>query len=422
MALWNFTIPDTSPIFTYQPYADGFGLQSGWQTWYTVSGFNKNPGDSSHGDSFHLTSLDGAEVSLEFYGSAIYLYGTANASYEVVLDDAAQSLSATTDLLYSSDGLIEEHHVVTLRARPSSTTQQLGFSHAVVSASPGGKTSTQVFHDNFDTSLSYSGQWTTNTVQGIPNNTVTAPFHQTVDAGASAQMNFSSAVAVAVHASTNFGHGLYSVSLDGVPQIYNGSTFWLVTDTVIFFQSGLDPTRVYALDMINMSGGGKLTLSSVVTYQVDQPQPPNTTGTPAATRGTSSHTAKVAEIAGPVAGVVVVLGLVSVFFWLRSRKRRVDPAASISPLILPQSAPSEMAQTRTPSARKGNGPALQSAPSPPLTMATAISPTSPAGSADVNHIIELIAQRIDRRDGSQGQSHGWENALPPGYNHSVDSV
>jgi hypothetical protein len=67
-----------------------------------------------------------------------------------------------------------------------------------------------------------------------------------------------------------------------VPQIYNGSTFWLVTDTVIFFQSGLDPTRVYALDMINMSGGGKLTLSSVVTYQVDQPQPPNTTGTPAA--------------------------------------------------------------------------------------------------------------------------------------------
>jgi hypothetical protein len=68
-----------------------------------------------------------------------------------------------------------------------------------------------VFHDNFDTSLSYSGQWTTNTVQGIPNNTVTAPFHQTVDAGASAQMNFSSAVAVAVHASTNFGHGLYSV-------------------------------------------------------------------------------------------------------------------------------------------------------------------------------------------------------------------
>jgi hypothetical protein len=39
---------------------------------------------------------------------------------------------------------------------------------------------------------------------------------------------------------------------------------------------------VYALDMINMSGGGKLTLSSVVTYQVDQPQPPNTTGTPAA--------------------------------------------------------------------------------------------------------------------------------------------
>jgi hypothetical protein len=54
--------------------ADGFGLQSGWQTWYTVSGFNKNPGDSSHGDSFHLTSLDGAEVSLEFYGAHLCIF------------------------------------------------------------------------------------------------------------------------------------------------------------------------------------------------------------------------------------------------------------------------------------------------------------------------------------------------------------
>lgn len=109
MALSNFTIPDTSPIFTYRKpviclscvalcisprpqsptvrppacvgsdkpitsiLADGFGLQNGWQTWYTVSGFNKNPGDSSHGDSFHLTSLDGAEVSLEFYGAYLYI-------------------------------------------------------------------------------------------------------------------------------------------------------------------------------------------------------------------------------------------------------------------------------------------------------------------------------------------------------------
>ena len=55
------------------------------------------------------------------------------------------------------------------------------------------------------------GNWTSNTVQGIPNSSVTAPFHQTLDAGASVMMNVSKVVAIALHASTNFGHELYSV-------------------------------------------------------------------------------------------------------------------------------------------------------------------------------------------------------------------
>jgi hypothetical protein len=108
MALWNFTIPDTSPMLSYRKFrknfehfcaaahpflpsiyfrplryelsvfvdrkrhnlasADGFGLQNGWQTWYTVSGFNAQAGEGSKGDSYHLTSLPGAELSLQFYG------------------------------------------------------------------------------------------------------------------------------------------------------------------------------------------------------------------------------------------------------------------------------------------------------------------------------------------------------------------
>ncbi|KAJ6582160.1 hypothetical protein B0H19DRAFT_1061606 [Mycena capillaripes] len=226
--------------------ADGFGLQNGWQTWYTVSGFNKRPGDSPEGDSFHLTSLNGAEVSVEFYGNALYLYGIANASFEVVLDNITESFSGTAgaDLLFSKEGMVEKNHTV-----PA-----------------------QVFYDNSDSALSYSGNWTSKTVQGIPNNTVNAPFHSTSDAGAGMRMNLTNVVAVTLYASTNFGHQLYSVSLDdGVPQNYNASTFWLVANTVIFFQSGLNPNVTHTLNLIDMSEGGTLTLSSVTAYQINPP-------------------------------------------------------------------------------------------------------------------------------------------------------
>ena len=48
----------------------GDGLQNGWQTWYTGSGYLSDPqGPSPVGESFHLTSLSGASVSLSFFGA-----------------------------------------------------------------------------------------------------------------------------------------------------------------------------------------------------------------------------------------------------------------------------------------------------------------------------------------------------------------
>ncbi|KAJ7677946.1 hypothetical protein DFH06DRAFT_1167453 [Mycena polygramma] len=217
-------------------------------------------------------------------------------------------------------------------------------------------------------------------------------------------MNFSGAVAVALYATTNFGHGLYSVSLDNAaPQIFNGSTFWLVTNTVIFFQSGLDSARTYGLNVINMSGGAKLSLNSAVTYQVDPP-PISTTGS---SRGTSH--AKIAEIVAPIVGVVV-LGLIAVFVWLRSRKHREAAATAVSPLILPDRESDPAApEMRNPTSGKGHA-MLTPAPS-------SASPTSPASAPDVNQIIELIAQRIDRREGSQLE------LSPPDYDaHSQQLV
>ncbi|KAJ7240854.1 hypothetical protein B0H12DRAFT_1134292 [Mycena haematopus] len=418
MALWNYTIPDASPILSYHPYADGFGLSNGWQTYYTVSGFNTQPGEGSEGVSSHLTMLPGAEVSLQFYGSAVYLYGTVNASYEVILDENVLLFEGATGVLYSNQNLIEESHSVTLKVNPANTTPLMAFTSATVTTSDQ-EIPTPVFHDNSDSALSYFGNWTSNTVQGIPNSSVTAPFHQTLNAGASVMMNFSSAVAIELYASTNFGHGLYSVSLDNeAPQIYNGSTFWLVTDTVVFVQAGLDPGRTHTLNVTNLSGGAKFTLSSVVTYEVDvsqtgPSQPSNSSTGPGGSQGASSHSGsvKVAEIVGPVVGVLI-LGLLSVVLWLRSRKPRPNDETSITPLVLPGPPSNRLGQTGVQPLRKGHlgslPPTLPVSPTTQYTPASAVSPnTSPT---DVNQIIELIAQRIDRRGGQ-----GPEGALPPEY-------
>lgn len=97
---YNFTIDDTSPVLTYSPYgvhfhfldrvyalllltlppADfdsangrGDGLQNGWQTWYSGSGYlSSADGPTPNGESFHLTSLPGASVSLSFYGMIVF--------------------------------------------------------------------------------------------------------------------------------------------------------------------------------------------------------------------------------------------------------------------------------------------------------------------------------------------------------------
>jgi hypothetical protein len=43
-------------------------------------------------------------------GSAIYLFGTANASYDVILDDATESFPSANGLMYSKEALIDENH------------------------------------------------------------------------------------------------------------------------------------------------------------------------------------------------------------------------------------------------------------------------------------------------------------------------
>lgn len=116
---------------------------------------------------------------------------------------------------------------------------------------------------------------------------------------------------------------------------------------------------------------------------------------------TSSHSrAKIGEIVGPIAGVLLLGLIAAAFFWLRSRKRRAIHEAAVSPLVLPETT-AEMGMA---SPRKGDVILSQPGPAAPSVIST----TSPTGPAGVDQLLELLAQRIDRRDGS-------ERASPPDY-------
>lgn len=52
---------------------------------------------------------------------------------------------------------------------------------------------------------------------------------------------------------------------------YNASTFWLIGDALLFYQSGLDPGETYYLELVpNVEAGTKFTLHDVTVYMANQ--------------------------------------------------------------------------------------------------------------------------------------------------------
>ncbi|KAJ6523594.1 hypothetical protein B0H19DRAFT_1085667 [Mycena capillaripes] len=361
MSSWNFTIE-----------ADGSnsGLSKGWEPWYTISGFISQNGEGGTGDSYHLTSLDGASVNLKFYGTAVHLYGTTNSSYDTTLDNKAYVYDPpTADLLFSITGLEEGTHSVTLTARPTTSSQQLAFDCAVISTPlvNNGKLS-EAFYDNTDTTmLQYSGDWSPATAPGIPNATVTHPWQETFAAGSSVEMELAAgAVGVSLWGMANWGNWLYTVSVDGSENTYNGSTFWKVPDALLFYQGGLDPTKTcpkrkchrcnpsskperqsHSFFGIKRISSTPSPHSSVNSGAIAPPSASHTiTPSPhsSVNEGTiappsASHIVEFSStpsphssvnagaIAGPIVAVVLV-GLLCGFLWWRSRRNRRLPMPS----------------------------------------------------------------------------------------------
>ncbi|KAG6811568.1 hypothetical protein H0H92_006817 [Tricholoma furcatifolium] len=274
MSLWNYTIDDASPYLTYTPYGDSLVGNGGWRTWYIGSQYATSPDETTQGNSFHITSSN-ANVSFQFFGTNVALYGYTNSSFNVVIDNGppttVNSSIPEDSLLYSSDTLTNQLHSITLSAQPTNNlTQNLAFDSAIVSVplddNEGSPSPT--FYDSTNTTLfMYAGDWTSQTQNGVPNSTVTAPFYQTTQVNASVLFAFNGAEAVVVKGLATSENGMYSVSLDGQTSIYNGTSLWILPDALLYFRAGLDPTITHELNITNLSN--KLCLNSITVFQYE---------------------------------------------------------------------------------------------------------------------------------------------------------
>ncbi|KAL5495045.1 hypothetical protein ACEPAI_507 [Sanghuangporus weigelae] len=325
---YNFTIDDTSPVLTYAPYADfngatgqGDGLQNGWQTWYSASGYlSSSEGPSPLGESFHLTSLPEASVSLSFYGTGVVLYGLTNSSYDVVFDGSlVPNTSLSQGVFFSVSDAEPGTHNVSLIAKPDGEDQILSFNRALVNSvvNTTSPTPAALTVDNQNTSaIWYTGDWTTSkVVSDVPSSGTPTPFHSTTASGASAALNFTGR-AVALYGSSTTNHGPYSVTLDGVRQIFNGSSQWLLGNILLFYQDGLDENSTHSLNLTNLNDGDALTLNSVQITQFSSASGVSVNS------GVTSGVSRVGAIVGPLIAFIVLAGVISLYIWTKRRDKR----------------------------------------------------------------------------------------------------
>ncbi|TXT10541.1 hypothetical protein VHUM_02046 [Vanrija humicola] len=214
---FNLTVDDFDPLVAYSNYGD-------WQTpnpqdnptWWNAT--QDVTGSQWHQDTYHLTTVNGAQASFNFTGSALHIYGGtgANPNYTVTLDGAETSLTTANNTagrtaLYGNDSLPFAPHTVQITNHGGGLLLDL----FVVGTQLGGDgaTFTNTTVDDRNTqALSFQpgGGWTQQTGDNFFNQTSTYTGAQ----GASVETNFSGS-AVWVYGDQVNDHGSYTVYLNG---------------------------------------------------------------------------------------------------------------------------------------------------------------------------------------------------------------
>ncbi|KAI0823615.1 hypothetical protein BC628DRAFT_1324565 [Trametes gibbosa] len=370
--VFPLTIDDTSPLVLYQPFGDIFTLPAdlsvGWNQYYTASGLPQSPSgpgapigpNVGNGTSLHLTTSDGAALRIDWSGTDVTIFGTLtqslstnapDVSYSVILDGTATTNyishvspnavvdSAATDVLASFQGLREGPHSILLTLHnPGGSGASgnltdgpiLAFDRVLVQVSAenpsitNGSPTISTTASTVpvpDDAIAYRGQW--NFTPGLLPGSTTS-FHTSNNVGDRATLVFNAGSAVGLTGLTTPASGAYNVSFDneGPLTFSSRASFTASAPTLLFFRTGLDPSVMHTLEIVNAgpSGAGDDAGSLLVLAAV------NVTAIQSASASSSSATSSrlskgaIAALAIGITLAVALVAIVSVFL-LRRRRR-----------------------------------------------------------------------------------------------------
>ncbi|KAH7102325.1 hypothetical protein BKA62DRAFT_700059 [Auriculariales sp. MPI-PUGE-AT-0066] len=382
---WTFTLPATSPAIRYTPLGAGADARRDpSKSW--VIGTDKlglgtadtTSGTTANGQTYYTTSVSGASFTLAFYGTGIALFGTSNATYAVSMDNEPVHFVKTRDTLLQQDELqLRDHFLTFTVGNDASASKMVQFEYAVVStSSPSALESTMLSIDASEVAL--NGAWTPKSIPEVPK------YVSTTEYMAGITLTVSNARAIAVHAFLTYGSYLYGVELDGEqvfpPSLsttpgnqtnFDGTSFWLVPDTVLYFKDDLDTSKQHTLRLTNLGDrpdwyafrvtsfevwhvAGATTGSSNTTSQSRDPAPQDVSTVKSS--GLSSGT-----IAGIVISIILglILATLAILYLIRRRRNTqqvphfdVDEARLYTVSYAPSST--------QPDWSSGYGPGLQS--------------------------------------------------------------
>ncbi|WOO83127.1 uncharacterized protein LOC62_04G006608 [Vanrija pseudolonga] len=213
---FNLTVDDFDPLVAYSNYGD-------WQTpnpqdnptWWNAT--QDVTGSQWHQDTYHLTTVSGAQASFNFTGSALQIFGGtgANPNYTVSIDNNPSTLTTANNtagrtLLYGNDSLPFVPHTVQITNHGGGLLLDL----FVVGTKLGGDGATftnTTVDDRSTQTLSFQpgGGWTQQTGDNFFNQTSTYTGAQ----GANVETNFTGS-AVWVYGDQVNDHGSYTVYLN----------------------------------------------------------------------------------------------------------------------------------------------------------------------------------------------------------------
>ncbi|WVQ96185.1 hypothetical protein IAU59_003288 [Kwoniella sp. CBS 9459] len=351
---FNVSVSDQSPTISYHPSRSG-PSDSTWNVTYTESSWADYVNQTiGQGVSSHYTTFVGANATLGWWGTAVYVLAeAADQDIQVVVD--GQVNAQKVDGGWAATGLSEGWHRVRVKVVGSGGVKLSGITFTTgvgeSGAKPVSSTIQTIFGPNSINGLfgSSTGQWETGTQVGGVAGQDPLPYNRLDTHTAGSQLIFqppSNTSFIMLYGSVNFDHGAFSVSLStsslpgvqvsgsdadgdggdgssststtvttiaGTPanQTLRGRSPWVSIDQVIYYAS-LDPSAQYVVTAENQAQGAQyLDVAKVVFVQA----------TGGSTDGDSSSS-NAAAIAGGVAGGIAALGIAGILIWFFVIKKR----------------------------------------------------------------------------------------------------